>query len=157
LVIANGLRNSSLEGDGVVLIDELDLHLHPEWQRGIVAALKKTFPNLQFICTTHSAQILSTITDYDIFIVENGAIFNPSSNPLGRDNDDILEEIMGTSKRPKDVEKLISDIFHGLANSIIDFDSIERQKNLLAILVSPEDPIHNKIQSILERRKILAS
>lgn len=39
---------------GVVLIDELDLHLHPKWQRRVITDLRRTFPMLQFICTTHS-------------------------------------------------------------------------------------------------------
>lgn len=51
----------SLESAGVVLIDEIDMHLHPEWQQHIIQDLQRTFPNLQFICTTHSPQVLSTI------------------------------------------------------------------------------------------------
>ena len=50
-----------LEGSGVVLIDVIELHLHPKWQRAIIPNLKKTFPNCQFIVTTHSPQVISDL------------------------------------------------------------------------------------------------
>jgi hypothetical protein len=46
---------------GVVLIDELDVHLHPQWQRRVIADLQRTFPKVQFICTTHSAQVMGEV------------------------------------------------------------------------------------------------
>jgi len=54
-------ENANEQVEGVVLIDELDLHLHPIWQRNIVNALRKTFPNVQFICTTHSPFIIQSL------------------------------------------------------------------------------------------------
>jgi predicted ATP-binding protein involved in virulence len=50
-----------LETEGVVLIDELDMHLHPTWQKNVIADLKKTFPNIQFIITTHSPFIVQSL------------------------------------------------------------------------------------------------
>lgn len=58
LAIANPSLDDPLQGDGVVLIDELELHMHTSWQRKVISMLKKTFPNIQFIITTHSPQIL---------------------------------------------------------------------------------------------------
>lgn len=46
-----------------MLIDELDLHLHPVWQQGLIAGLKHTFPRLQFVATTHSPLLLSGLED----------------------------------------------------------------------------------------------
>lgn len=60
----------SLKGKGVVLIDELDLHLHPRWQRRIVDDLKSIFPNIQFIATTHSPHIIQDISPSEIIILE---------------------------------------------------------------------------------------
>lgn len=62
LAIANPSRENPLEGEGVVLIDEVDLHLHPSWQ-GRMMPLFRTFPNIQFIVTTHSPKVLSEIKD----------------------------------------------------------------------------------------------
>lgn len=54
LAIANPSLDDPLQGDGVVLIDELELHMHTSWQRKVISMLKKTFPNIQFIITTRS-------------------------------------------------------------------------------------------------------
>lgn len=55
-------------GSGIVLIDEIELHLHPKWQGKIVPVLMDTFPNIQFIITTHSPKVLSEIkNDVNIF------------------------------------------------------------------------------------------
>jgi predicted ATP-binding protein involved in virulence len=58
--------------DGVVLIDELDLHLHPKWQRRIVEDLRRAFPKVQFICTTHSPFIVQSLRSGEELIVLDG-------------------------------------------------------------------------------------
>ncbi|WGI73326.1 AAA family ATPase [Sinorhizobium meliloti] len=58
--------------DGVVLVDELDLHLHPKWQRRIVEDLRRTFPRVQFICTTHSPFIVQSLRSGEELIVLDG-------------------------------------------------------------------------------------
>jgi len=60
LVLLNP-SDDPLQGNGIVLIDEIDLHLHPKWQQTVIPNLLKTFPNIQFIVTTHSPQVLSTV------------------------------------------------------------------------------------------------
>jgi len=52
-----------LEGDGIVLIDEIDLHLHPKWQEKIFPALQNTFPNIQFIVSTHAPKVLESVDE----------------------------------------------------------------------------------------------
>lgn len=52
---------AALETPGIVLIDEVDMHLHPSWQQAVVYDVRKAFPNVQFIVTTHSPQVLSTV------------------------------------------------------------------------------------------------
>jgi predicted ATP-binding protein involved in virulence len=59
LVLLNPVMESPLEGCGVVLIDEIDLHLHPKWQQKVLPGLVNTFPNIQFIVTTHSPPSLN--------------------------------------------------------------------------------------------------
>ncbi len=91
------LKNHALESSGVVLIDELDLHLHPSWQKNVVTDLKKTFPNIQFIAATHSPLILSTITPEDRIIALEKERFDYIAKLYGRDVNDILQESMKTS------------------------------------------------------------
>lgn len=71
LVMLNPSRDNPLYGDGIVLIDEIDLHLHPAWQQTVILNLQSTFPNLQFILTTHSPQVLSTVNSDSIRILKN--------------------------------------------------------------------------------------
>lgn len=56
---------------GVVLIDEIDMHLHPKWQKTIIADLKRTFPNIQFITTTHSPFIVQSLKAREIINLDN--------------------------------------------------------------------------------------
>lgn len=89
LAIANPSLQNPLEGEGVVLIDEIELHLHPTWQREIIPALTRTFPNCQFIVTTHSPQVVSHVEPEGIFLLEkteNGVIAKRPESSFGRDS-----------------------------------------------------------------------
>ena len=95
------------ETDGIVLIDEIDMHLHPSWQRKVIDSLHKTFPKVQFIFTTHSPTVLTNVPKESIRILDNGKIYTPDVNTKGRDVNSIIREIMHTDIRPSDVtEKL---------------------------------------------------
>ncbi|WP_256384096.1 AAA family ATPase [Photobacterium toruni] len=88
-------ENINARINGVVLVDELDLHLHPRWQRNIVKNLRETFPNIQFICTTHSPFIIQSIRNSEELIMLDG---EPLSNYSNRGIEEILIN-MGV-KRP---------------------------------------------------------
>ncbi len=62
---------------GVVLIDELDVHLHPSWQRRVAADLKRTFPAIQFIATSHSPQIIGEFPKEQILIFDGKFVYSP--------------------------------------------------------------------------------
>ena len=101
------LGKVTVETDGVVLIDEIDMHLHPSWQRKVIDSLHKTFPKVQFILTTHSPTVLTNVPKENIRILDDGKIYTPDVNTRGRDVNSILREIMHTAIRPSDVtEKL---------------------------------------------------
>lgn len=98
LSIANPGLDDPLQGEGVILIDELELHLHPKWQRGIIPKLTETFPNCQFIVATHSPQIVSDVQPESIFILkstDSGVIVEHPDHSFGRDSNQILEDLMG--------------------------------------------------------------
>ena len=63
---AAGLPQILQETSGLVLIDEIDVHLHPKWQRQVVDDLKATFPSIQFVCTTHSPFIIQSISQGEL-------------------------------------------------------------------------------------------
>lgn len=89
---------------GVVLIDEVDMHLHPEWQQVILQSLTDAFPKLQFIVTTHSPQVLSTVKRENIRILERDESGYrariPDFSPLAHESGDALAKVMGTHREP---------------------------------------------------------
>ncbi|SBT17854.1 DNA replication and repair protein RecF [Marinomonas gallaica] len=105
LVNLNPDSDDPLLGHGIVVIDEVELHLHPKWQQEILIRLQNTFPNLQFIVTTHSPQVLSTVDKECIRILRfdsNGVahIDKPKFQTKGVSSSDVLEQIMGTFSTP---------------------------------------------------------
>ena len=66
------------KAEAVVLIDEIDLHLHPKWQRQIVRNLTAAFPRCQFIATTHSPQVIGEVEHDRIQIIANGQVYSPT-------------------------------------------------------------------------------
>ena len=110
LSLANPTMSNPLEGTGVVLIDELDLHLHPKWQRTIISDLSRTFPNLQFIATTHSPQSISALSPDRIQIVD---MENEVENPIrsfGLDMNSILKFVMEDKDRIGQSEQAIQKV-----------------------------------------------
>ncbi|VAW49557.1 ATP-binding protein [hydrothermal vent metagenome] len=105
LILLNPTLDNPLAGQGIVLIDEIELHLHPKWQQNILINLRRAFPNIQFIVTTHSPQVLSTVDKRSIrtFVLdENGKIQAeaPLFQTKGVKSSDILAEIMNTHSTP---------------------------------------------------------
>ncbi len=79
---------------GMVLIDELDLHLHPRWQRRVIQDLRRTFPALQFVCTTHSPQLIGQAkADEIILLTSTGQAAQPSQS-FGMDSNWVLRHIL---------------------------------------------------------------
>lgn len=155
LCIANP-KGDPLQGNGVVLIDEVELHLHPAWQRTILASLRTIFPNVQFIVTTHSPQVLSKVHDENILIIEDGEVIS-AADPFGRDSNSILEELMGTPERPAEAEELLKDIFAQLAEKEIDFDKVEISIENLKEFVTEDDPVFLRLANIIKRKKLVAA
>ena len=93
------LASPSKDINGIVLIDEIDMHLHPKWQQTILASLHKIFPKIQFIVTTHSPQVLSTVRNTNIRIIDptKNEAETPAINPYGRDSIVALEDVMNVS------------------------------------------------------------
>lgn len=102
------------KASGTVLIDELDNHLHPEWQLTVRQGIEALFPNMQFIVTTHSPHLLASARENEIILLPSSYPderydFKPSKKAYsGWSTDLILTELMGVkSLDNKDYEKLV--------------------------------------------------
>ena len=93
------LDDPNKNGVAIVLIDELDLHLHPKWQRTIVENLTRTFPNCQFIVTTHSPQIIPSVDPGRVLIIKDNSVIRPDRS-YGMDSNWILRILMESDDRP---------------------------------------------------------
>lgn len=162
LCLANPESAFPLKGNGIVLIDEIDLHLHPKWQRKVIPKLRGIFPNIQFIITTHSPIVLgATTNDFiiekkNIRILHNNKIYQPSSSPQGRDANDILEEIMQTPKRSILIENLAKEYFKLLHRRKGETGEAQQTRQKLETLLAKDDPLFYKADAILTRQKVLS-
>ncbi|MDS4029521.1 MAG: AAA family ATPase [Candidatus Contendobacter sp.] len=101
------------ETPGVVLIDELDLHLHPKWQRRIIADLRRTFPKIQFFTTTHAPQLVGQIKPEEIFLLDSRNEKHPGQS-YGMDSNWILRHIMGSDDRDPDISIRLDALFEAI-------------------------------------------
>ena len=90
-----------LEVPGIVMIDEVDLHLHPYWQQTIIPDLRNTFPNIQFIVTTHSPQVVSSVPRECVRIIDAGNVRETISQTDGVESQLILADIFGVNSVPE--------------------------------------------------------
>lgn len=119
-----------LREEAVVLVDELDLHLHPKWQRDIVPTLSKEFPNVQFIVTTHSPHVLQSMEDVNLYVLrrdaESGEIEAERSN-VTNFTGWTVEEILGVTM------ELGDDVLSIAYNAVKkDFEEALRNKDRAA-------------------------
>ena len=93
------LADPLTDGEAIVLIDEIDLHLHPKWQRTIVENLIGVFPRCQFIATTHSPQIVAAVEPEQVLMLTGTEVVHPDRS-LGMDSNWILRHLMEDDDRP---------------------------------------------------------
>jgi len=141
----------------VVLIDEIELHLHPRWQRDIIPALKKTFPNCQFIVTTHSPQVISHVHPEGVFILERneeeGLFVMSPEGSYGRDSNSILEDLMEVPERPQKIKDSLQKLFR-----FIDDGNLQGAKQLrqeLASEIGDDEPEFFRADVLIRRKEIL--
>ena len=120
-------RESARLTSGIVLIDEVDMHLHPVWQQLVLPAFRGAFPAVQFIVTTHSPQVLSTTKAESIRIIRSdghkGVAFKPLEQTEGVESSYLMALVLGADPVPPiEIVRLLSEyrsiIQQGLSDSI---------------------------------------
>lgn len=105
--LLNPTSEKPLDVTGVVLVDEIELHLHPRWQQRVLYDLTQLFKNIQFIVTTHSPQVLTTVHSESIRIVSANASeakLLAGTSTYGSESTRMLEEVLGGNSRPQHIE-----------------------------------------------------
>ncbi|MDL2269571.1 AAA family ATPase [Desulfosarcina sp. OttesenSCG-928-A07] len=121
MAVANGelylkQEKSPLESPAIVLIDEVELHLHPSWQQTVLPSLMRIFPNTQFVVTTHSPQVISSIEPKHIRILKAGKVLPVETSTYGAESARVLEEVFGVPVRGAAEVKEILDEYLKLIN-----------------------------------------
>lgn len=119
LAMMNQSLDNPLEGDGIVLIDEVDLHLHPKWQRSLIRQLSETFPNCQFVLTTHSPLVISDAKDVLCYVLDDGEL-HERNGLYGLDANQVLLEVMDTDIRNSDVQQRLNRLLERLQDGDLD-------------------------------------
>ncbi|WRH65874.1 MAG: AAA family ATPase [Planktothrix sp. GU0601_MAG3] len=153
LAIANPNLSEPLRGKGVILIDEIELHLHPKWQQNIIPALTQTFPNCQFIVSTHSPLVISHVDWVHLLCFQENDIIVERLRSYGKDSNRILETLMDSSERPVEIQEDFLELFR-----LIDGDRLEEAKKSLQQLrdkLGEEDPKFVRAEGLIRRKELL--
>jgi len=155
LAIANpNVNKNPLHGHGLILIDEIELHLHPEWQRRVIPSLVKTFPNCQFIFTTHSPQVLGEVQGrvYRLRRTEAGIIAELRQT-YGKDSNRILEDDMETVERNTHIQEEILQLFRYIDSG--DLEAARLLKQSIQQELDFVEPSLVKADVLMHRKEVL--
>lgn len=141
------MERAPLESTGIVLIDEVDLHLHPAWQQKVMQSLRRAFPGLQFIVSSHSPQVLSTVRQENVRVVFKDADDRwqaqpPSQEISGLESAFALNEVMGVNPIP-DVQdaQLVADYTAAIEDGEHDSDHGQKLRSRLLDIYGPDHPV----------------
>ena len=156
IAIANPKRDNVLEGEGIILIDEIDLHFHPKWQRMIIPKLLEVFPNCQFIISTHSPNVITHVKPESLYLLEQEQGNITASKPqesYGKTVERILEDLMGlTTTRPDKINIELHQIYDNIQQGNLD------EAKQMIVFVRKEiadDPELIKAEVLIKRKEII--
>ena len=157
LALANPQLDDPLQGAGVVLIDELELHLHPKWQREIREKLRQTFPNIQFIATTHSPFVIQSLQPGELINLDPEVFKEYADKSI----EDIAESVMGV-ELPQKSERYLKmmhaaeeyfRILRTIGENTEELSVAERRLNQLSIPFSDDPAFQALLKLEIETQK----
>ena len=141
------------ETSGVVVIDEIDLHLHPQWQQTIISDLNTIFPKIQFIVSSHAPAVINSVAKEQIRILDNGGIYMPAAQTYGRDANSILREVMKVSERPTDIKQRMNLFYSYMDEN--NYKEADKVLTEIEAIVGTTDPDIAAARTSLDLEKIL--
>jgi predicted ATP-binding protein involved in virulence len=143
------------ETHGIVMIDEVELHLHPAWQQTLLGNLTNAFPKIQFIVTSHSPQVISTVPSHQIRILDEGQVHSAEAGTQGAESSRILKRIFEVDPRPPNDPNTI------LLNEYLDLvyadkwndEGAKRKRKKLDAIYQGNEPELTKADLHIENRQ----
>lgn len=153
LTLAHGGWDEPLKAPGILIIDEIELNLHPKWQQAVISHLRKVFPNTQLVVATHSPVVLSTLESRQIRVLRGQQIVPAAVQTYGTDNGRVQRLVMETETRPPDnpITKLVDALFSCIASD--DLDGAEEQLAELESGRDLDDPTVIEARTMIENRR----
>lgn len=156
-VLLNGHlgKDAARLSTGLVMVDEIDMHLHPQWQQSVISSLEKAFQNIQFIVTTHSPQVLTTVSSASICILEDGQKYDAPQGSQGAESSRLLKRIFNVNARPENL-----DITHKL-NTYAQYVYADKWNSCEALALrteldqafGDEEPLLSELDLYIENRQ----
>jgi predicted ATP-binding protein involved in virulence len=135
-------------------VDEIDLHLHPRWQRHVIQDLKTTFPAIQFFATTHSPQVIGETPHEEIILLRRDGTWTNPTQSLGLESNDVLREIMGADVMNAAAAKALGELEDLLADANFE----EAREKIKAIRASyGELPKTTSAETYMNQMEIMAT
>ncbi len=138
---------------GIVLIDEIDLHLHPKWQWNVIDALQKTFAGVQFIIATHSPIVISASKEANLILLDDAKAVSYLPDCYGYEVEDVLRYRQESVSRPKKVKTLIDEIENAIDD--IDFDKADAALERLKRMLGGDNSEYKKMAGIISDAKLI--
>ena len=132
---------------GIVLIDELDMHLHPKWQWRVIDALRGTFPKLQFIAATHSPILFASAKNVWLIDIDSGYVQYANSH-YGIDLNTSVAEYQQTNCLPLELEILEGEISQALDD--MDYALAEQKLQQAEAIADPNSPVITALRTRLD-------
>ncbi len=153
-VLLNPTLDDFSKLEGVVLIDEIDVHLHPKWQWRIIGALRATFPKVQFIVATHSPIVLSSAEDAKLIFMTSPNEVEPLENAYGIDVNDVLELRQQSAGMLPELKECRKRISRCLNNN--DIQGAEAVIEEAATQYNKDSALVKKLQEFFQMNKWIA-
>lgn len=140
------------ETTGIVLIDEIDLHLHPQWQQRIIGDLRTIFPKVQFIVSTHAPLVINSVKKENLLILTDQQASEPQNEIFGRDANAILNSIMGVNERPDKIKQMFQTVYDAIDEQ--RYDDAAATLRQIEDKIGSADPELTSAQISLELERI---
>lgn len=139
--------------EGIVLIDEIDLHLHPKWQWNVIDALQKTFAGVQFIIATHSPIVISASKEANLILLDDAQDISYLPDCYGYEVEDVLRYRQESVSRPKKVKLLVDEIENAIDD--IDFDKADATLERLKDVLGEDNLEYKKMAGMISDAKLI--
>lgn len=158
--MVQGNPHLGTQSEAIVLIDEVDLHLHPRWQAEVMPSLRRAFPNAQFIVTTHSEQVITSVQPEQVVKLStgaNGVTWSHPNSTYGAEANRVLQDQMDVPNRQTAVQQVLDQYIALIQNGEYNSDPALECRRQLDEWFRGEDPAMVRADLEIRRHQLLAS